>query len=74
MDLDDQMLRGDALKAIADKRRGLEEQHAGVRALIQTEMKRLRSIERGLEDCDAASRFISVWSRAGTDKFDNIST
>jgi hypothetical protein len=50
------MLRGNALEAIADKRRGLEEQHAEVRALIQDEMKRLRSIERELEDCDAASR------------------
>ncbi len=50
------MLRGDALEAIADKRRGLEKQHAEVRALIQDEMKRLRSIERELEDCDAASR------------------
>ncbi len=56
MALPDQMMRGDALRAIADKRRGLEEQHAKVRALIQNEMKRLRSIEHGLEDCDAASR------------------
>ena len=56
MALPDEMLRGDALEAIADKRRGLEEQHAEVRALIQNEMKRLRSIERELEDCDAASR------------------
>ncbi|MCH7543171.1 MAG: hypothetical protein IIB65_06000 [Proteobacteria bacterium] len=56
MALQDEMLRGDALEAIADKRRGLEAQHADVRALIQDKMKRLRSIERGLEDCDAASR------------------
>ena len=56
MALQDEMLRGNALEVIADKRRGLEEQHADVRALIQDEMKRLRSIERELEDCDAASR------------------
>ncbi len=56
MALQDEMLRGSALEAIADKRRGLEEQHGEVRALIQDEMKRLRSIERELEDCDAASR------------------
>ena len=56
MALDDPMLREDALEAITDKRRGLEKQHGEVRALIQNEMKRLRSIERELEDCDAASR------------------
>ncbi len=56
MAVQDEMLRGDALEAIADKRRGLEKQHAEVRAFIQNEMKRLRSIERELEDCDAASR------------------
>ena len=56
MVLRDEMLREDALEAITDKRRGLEKQHAEVRAFIQNEMKRLRSIERELEDCDAASR------------------
>ncbi|TDI55855.1 MAG: hypothetical protein E2O94_07665 [Alphaproteobacteria bacterium] len=56
MVLRDEMLREDALEAITDKRRGLEKQHGEVRAFIQNEMKRLRSIERELEDCDAASR------------------
>lgn len=56
MAVHDEMLRKDALRTIADKRRDLETQHAEVRALIQREMKRLRAIERELEDCDAASR------------------